>query len=84
MEDDSTLRELGVDEAKILVNAVAVAGLSLFFGSIATTVATVMAAPVTIPVSLGILIVVNFTVWWIDKETDFEKTLVKAIVDKFD
>lgn len=74
-----TLEQLGVDEAKIIVNTIAVAGVSLFLGSIAAA-----SAPITVPISLGILVVSNFLVWIADKGTNFEKILIEAVVSEFD
>ncbi|ALR91688.1 hypothetical protein [Vibrio alginolyticus] len=84
LTDDYTLKELGVDEAKILVNAVAVAGTALVIGKIVAFGAGLLSLPVTVPVSLSILALSGFGVWFIDKETDFEKNLVEAVVDEFD
>lgn len=74
--DDYTLRELGVDEAKLLVNAIAVAGLAL--------VAGIIFSPVTIAGTLTILALSNFGVWLADKNTDFEKKLIEALIDEID
>ncbi|EOA3786202.1 hypothetical protein ACH0R5_004341 [Vibrio vulnificus] len=84
LTDDYTLRELGVDEAKLLVHAVSVAGTALVLGKIVAFGAGLLSLPVTIPVSLSILAFSAFGVWFIDKETDFEKRLVEAVVDEFD
>ncbi|HIF9106472.1 TPA: PAAR domain-containing protein [Photobacterium damselae] len=79
LTDTYTLEQLGVDEAKIIVNTIAVAGVSLFLGSIAAA-----SAPITVPISLGILVVSNFLVWIADKGTNFEKILIEAVVSEFD
>ncbi|HBC3530797.1 hypothetical protein C1S99_25450 [Vibrio parahaemolyticus] len=84
LTDDYTLRELGVDEAKLLVHAVSVAGTALVLGKIVAFGAGLLSLPVTVPVSLSILAFSAFGVWLIDKETDFEKRLVEAVVDEFD
>ncbi|MGD8116476.1 PAAR domain-containing protein [Vibrio sp. TRT 29B02] len=84
LTDDYTLRELGVDEAKLLVNAVSVAGTALVLGKIVAFGAGLLSLPVTVPVYLSILAFSAFGVWLIDKETDFEKRLVEAVVDEFD
>ncbi|ELB2105377.1 PAAR domain-containing protein [Vibrio parahaemolyticus] len=84
LTDDYTLEKLGVDEAKLLVNAVAVAGTALVIGKIVAFGAGLLSLPVTVPVSLCILAFSGFGVWFIDKETDFEKKLVEAVIDEFD
>ncbi len=75
LEDDYTLRELGVDEAKILVNAIVVAGvafaLNFFF------------APVTIVGELIILASASGGVWGVDKVTDFESNLLGAAINAY-
>ncbi len=75
LTDDYTLKELGVDEAKILVNAVAVAGVALVFSPMFG--ATVVGA-------LSLLALSSFAVWAVDKLTDFEKNLIEAVIDEFD
>ncbi len=82
--DDYTLKELGVDEAKLLVNAVSVAIVSLGLAQGAAGIAALISAPVTVPVSLSILAISTFIVWALDKATDFEEKLVNAVVDEFD
>ncbi|HIF9110401.1 TPA: PAAR domain-containing protein [Photobacterium damselae] len=79
LEDDYTLRELGVDEAKIFVNAVAVAGIS--FG-VVTIVGLV--TPVTVVVGLSSLVLSSLIVWGVDKVSDFERILVETVIDEFD
>ncbi|HIF9137413.1 TPA: hypothetical protein ACX6QO_001912 [Photobacterium damselae] len=79
MEDDYTLRELGADEAKIFVNAVAVAGVSLLTGAVVS-----IFFPVTIAGALTILAVSNFSVFIADKSTGFEKKLIERVVNEFD
>ncbi|HIF9137415.1 TPA: hypothetical protein ACX6QO_001914 [Photobacterium damselae] len=75
MEDDYTLRELGVDEAKIFVNVVAVAGvafaLNFFF------------APITVVGELIILACASGGVWGVDKVTDFESNLLGAAINAY-
>ncbi|MGD8119531.1 hypothetical protein [Vibrio sp. TRT 2004] len=73
-----------VDEAKLLVHAVSVASTALFLGKMVAFGAGLLSLPVTVPVYLSILAFSAFGVWLIDKETDFEKRLVEAVVDEFD
>ncbi len=83
LTDDYTLRELGVDEAKILVNAVSVATMAYVLGVVA---GATLSAPVagSVVVGLGILAIASGLVWGIDKMTDFQKTLIETVVDEFD
>ncbi|EJB8445042.1 PAAR domain-containing protein [Vibrio parahaemolyticus] len=74
LTDDYTLRELGVDEAKLLVHAVAVVGVALVGG---------LFVPPTVVASLMVLAVSSAIVWGVDKLTDFETKLVEAVVDEF-
>ncbi|MCG9783195.1 hypothetical protein L1D52_12615 [Vibrio brasiliensis] len=67
-----------------MVNAVSVAGTTLVLGKIVAFGAGLLSLPVTVPVSLSILAFSAFGVWLIDKDTDFEKRLVEAVVDEFD
>ncbi|EIO4563794.1 PAAR domain-containing protein [Vibrio parahaemolyticus] len=83
LTDDYTLKELGVDEAKILVNAVSVATMSYVLGLVASATFSVPVAS-SVVVGLGILAIANGLVWGIDKMTDFQETLVEAVIDEFD
>jgi hypothetical protein len=74
LTDDYTLRELGVDEAKLLVHAVAVVGVALVGG---------LFVPPTVVATLMVLAVSSAIVWGVDKLTDFETKLVEAVVDEF-
>ncbi len=76
LTDDYTLKKLGIDEAKLLVNAVVVAGVAYTLGLIF--------APVTIAGGLFVLAVASGSVWLLDKTIDFEEKLVKAVVDELD
>lgn len=76
LTDDYSLKQLGVDEAKLLVNVVAVAGVSLLAGAF-------IAVP-TVTAALTILALASFTVWAVDKATDFQKKLIEAVIDEFD
>ena len=82
LTDDYTLRELGIDQAKLIINVATVAGVSLLLGKVVTAGAAVFSAPVTVPVTLGVLVFSSFTVWYLDKETDFQKKLVEAVLER--
>ncbi|MGI2799909.1 PAAR domain-containing protein [Photobacterium damselae] len=78
LNDEYTLRDLGVDEAKVLINALAVAGAGLFFASLAPAFAATV-------VGSGLLLVgASFSVWVIDQFTDFEKKTVNKVLEQFD
>lgn len=76
LNDEYTLKELGVDQAKLLVNTLAVAGTALAIGT--------LAAPTTILGGAVILVVASLGVWTLDQFTDFEKKLVNTVLDQFD
>ncbi|MEZ8292424.1 hypothetical protein AB6D11_01075 [Vibrio splendidus] len=76
LNDEYTLRELGVDQAKLLVHTIAVAGTALMIGT--------LAAPTTILAGAVILVVAGLGVWTLDQMTDFEKILVNTVLDQFD
>lgn len=83
LTDDYTLRQLGIDEAKILVNAVSVATLAYVLGVVAGATLSVPVAS-SVVVGLGILAISSGLVWGIDKATDFQEKLVEAVIDEFD
>ncbi|SIO96608.1 hypothetical protein VSP9026_04411 [Vibrio spartinae] len=76
VNDEYTLRKLGIDEAKLLVNAFAVASGQLL--------ASAIIAPQTVVAKLAILVIVSFGVWAVDKVTDFEKKIVEKTIETFD
>ncbi|HCZ9712162.1 TPA: PAAR domain-containing protein [Vibrio parahaemolyticus] len=78
LNDEYTLRDLGVDEAKVLINALSVAGAGLFFASLAPAFAATV-------VGGGLILVgASFSVWVIDQFTDFEKKTVNKVLEQFD
>ncbi|MFO4657503.1 PAAR domain-containing protein, partial [Vibrio cholerae] len=79
VNDEYTLAKLGVDEAKLFVHALTVAGVSLAAGSLVALV-----TPVTFLVGSSILVLSNLTVWGVDKWTGFESKLIEVVVDTFD
>lgn len=83
LTDDYTLRELGVDQAKLLVNAVSVATLAYVLGVVTGATLSVPVAS-SVVVSLAILAISSGIVWGVDKLTDFQEKLVDAVIDEFD
>ncbi|ASA58320.1 hypothetical protein BSQ33_19755 [Vibrio gazogenes] len=75
VNDEYTLRKLGVDEAKLFVHAIAVAGLALGLGM------TFPAFAATVVGRLTLLVISSATVWVADKWTDFEKKLVNKVLE---
>jgi uncharacterized Zn-binding protein involved in type VI secretion len=71
VNDEYTLEKLGVDEAKLFVHAIAVAGVALGAGAVFTGVAATVAGKV------AILVLSNAFVWGVDKWTDFEKKIIE-------
>lgn len=78
VNDEYTLEKLGVDEAKLLVHALSVAGVSLAAGAIISLV-----TPVTFVVGSTILVLSNLTVWGADKWTGFESKIVETVISTF-
>ncbi|NVH46744.1 hypothetical protein HU831_05725 [Photobacterium damselae subsp. damselae] len=77
LEDDYTLRELGVDEAKGLVHIALVSGLVLGLASLS-------AAPLSFVVGSTLYLAVNVGLFVLDKVTNFESELIQAVIDEFD
>lgn len=78
LNDEYTLNKLGVDEAKLLVNALAVAGSGLFLASLAPAFAATA-------VGGGLILVgASFSVWVVDKATDFQKKTVHKVLELLD
>lgn len=71
VNDESTLEKLGVEQAKLFVHAIAVAGVALGAGLVFTGVAATVAGKV------AILVLSNTFVWGVDKWTDFEKKIIE-------
>ena len=78
LNDEDMLKDLGIAQAKLLVNALAVAGASLFFASLAPAFAATV-------VGGGLILVgASFSVWVIDKVTDFQKKTVNKVLELLD
>ena len=75
VNDQYTLEQLGVDQGKLFVHALAVAGLALGTGFVLSGVAA------TVTGQLIILAVSNATVWVVDQWTDFEAKLVEKAIE---
>lgn len=78
LNDEYMLKDLGVDQAKLLVNALAVAGAGLFLASLAPAFAATA-------VGGGLILVgASFSVWVVDKFTDFQKKTVNKVLELLD
>ncbi|MCR9764530.1 hypothetical protein [Vibrio parahaemolyticus] len=76
LDDEYTLKDLGVDEAKLLVNVLVVAGTALAIGT--------LAVPTTVLGTAMILVSASLFIWTVDQTTDFEKKLVNLVLENFD
>ena len=76
LNDEYTLRKLGVDQAKLLVNLFAVAGTALIIGTVVV--------PTTILATGVILVLSSFLVWGAEQSTQFESKLVELVIGAFD
>ncbi|TKF26630.1 hypothetical protein FCV50_20815, partial [Vibrio kanaloae] len=76
LNDEYTLKQLGIDEAKLLVNVLAVAGTALVIGTVV--------APTTILATGVILVLSSLLVWGADQKTQFESKLVESVLGTFD
>jgi|GEM_PF-3408359 len=74
VNDEYTLAKLGVDQAKLLVHVLAVAGVALGAGAVFT------GAAATVTGKLVILVLSNAFVWGVDKWTDFEKKIIEQTI----
>lgn len=79
VNDEYTLRKLSVDEAKLFINTLVVAGVSLAAGTLVS-----LSAPITFTTGAIILVVSNLVVWGVDKWTNFESKLVNKVIEEFD
>ena len=78
LNDEYMLKDLGVDQAKLLVNALAVAGAGVFLASLAPAFAATA-------VGGGLILVgASFSVWVVDKATDFQKKTVNKVLELLD
>ncbi|MCF7506118.1 hypothetical protein [Vibrio sp. L3-7] len=76
--DEYLLKKLGVDQAKLFVNVLAVSGTSLFLASLASVFAATA-------VGGGLILVgSSFSVWVVDKFTDFEEKTVNKVLELLD
>ncbi len=76
LDDEYTLKDLGVDEAKLLINILAVAGTALAIGT--------LAVPTTVVGTAMILVSASLFIWTVDQATDFENKLVNLVLENFD
>ena len=79
LNDEYTLRKLGIDEAKLLVGVLSSAALA---GGILGILA-VASIPVTFLAGTMIIVGSSFAVWTIDKTTDFQNKIVEGAIEIF-
>ncbi|MBU2896417.1 hypothetical protein [Vibrio hepatarius] len=79
LNDEYTLKQLGIDEAKLLVGVLSSTALA---GGILGVLA-VASIPVTFLAGTIIIIGSSFAVWTIDKTTDFQNKIVEGAIESF-
>jgi len=79
LNDEYTLKQLGVDEAKLLVGVLSSTALA---GGILGVLA-VASIPVTFLAGTIIFVGSSFAVWTIDKNTDFQSKIVEGALENF-
>ncbi len=79
LNDEYTLGKLGVDQAKLLIGIFSSTALA---SGIAGVLA-VASIPITFVAGTIILVGASFTVWAIDKNTDFQNKVVEASIEYF-
>ncbi|MGR6860621.1 hypothetical protein ACU5EH_10080 [Aliivibrio salmonicida] len=79
LNDEYTLRKLGVDEAKLFVHVLVVSGVAFVGISLAA-----ISAPVTVSGGLILYAVSGVAVSVVDWATDFEKGIVENVIETFD
>lgn len=79
LNDEYTLKQLGIDEAKLLVGVFSSTALA---GGILGVLA-VASIPVTFLAGTLIIVGSSFAVWTIDKTTDFQNKVVEGAIENF-
>ena len=79
LNDEYTLKQLGIDEAKLLVGVLSSTALA---GGILGVLA-VASIPVTLLAGTIIIVGSSFAVWAIDKTTDFQNKIVEGAIENF-
>ena len=78
LNDEYTLKQLGVDQAKIFMNILIASGLALGAAALFPVIAsTVVYSGVTLVVS-------SFSVWVLDKTIDFESKFINKVLEAFE
>ena len=78
LNDEYTLKQLGVDQAKIFMNILIASGLALGAAALFPVIAsTAVYSGVTLVVS-------SFSVWVLDKTTDFESKFINKVLETFE
>lgn len=78
LNDEYTLRDLGVDQARLLVNAIATAGVALVVGAFLPAIAA------TVVGSGSILVLSGFAVYYVDQLTEYSTDFVNFIAEQFE
>ncbi|HHB1579986.1 PAAR domain-containing protein [Vibrio parahaemolyticus] len=79
LNDEYTLKQLGIDEAKLLIGVFSSTALA---GGILGVLA-VASIPVTFLAGTLIIVGSSFAVWTIDKTTDFQNKIVEGAIENF-
>jgi predicted transcriptional regulator with HTH domain len=78
LNDEYTLKQLGVDQSKILMNILIASGLALGAAALFPVLAsTAVYSGVTLVVS-------SFSVWVLDETTDFESKFINKVLESFE
>ncbi|MEZ8087677.1 hypothetical protein [Vibrio sp. 1S139] len=78
LNDEYTLKQLGVDQAKIFMNILIASGLALGAAALFPVIAsTAVYSGVTLVVS-------SFSVWVLDKTIDFESKFINKVLEAFE
>ncbi|TKE88634.1 hypothetical protein FCV44_22165 [Vibrio kanaloae] len=78
LNDEYTLKQLGVDQAKIFMNILIASGLALGAAALFPVIAsTAVYSGVTLVVS-------SFSVWVLDQTTDFESKFINKVLETFE
>ena len=78
LNDEYTLKQLGVDQSKIFMNILIASGLALGAAALFPVLAsTAVYSGVTLVVS-------SFSVWVLDKTTDFESKFINKVLESFE
>ncbi|TCT59018.1 PAAR domain-containing protein [Vibrio crassostreae] len=80
LNDEYTLRQLGVDQTKLLISVFSSSALAAGVAGILV----VTSIPITFAAGTIIIVGSSFTVWAVDQTTDFQDKIVEAAIEYFD